>query len=46
MNIKAQAVGVLDEVIIDAAINGLKIGPCAQYFARKRPRTVHDLFTK
>ena len=29
LNIKAQAVGVPDEVKIDAAINGLKIGPCA-----------------
>ena len=46
LNIKAQAVGIPDEVVIDAAINGLRIGQCAQYFARKRPRTVQDLFTK
>ena len=46
LNIKAQAAGVSDEVVIDAAINGLCIGQCTQYFARKRPRSVQELFKK
>ena len=46
LNIKAQAAGLADEVAIDAAINGLSIGPCAQYFVRKRPHSVQELFDK
>ncbi|KAJ1259378.1 hypothetical protein BS78_10G149900 [Paspalum vaginatum] len=46
LNIRAQALGISDEVVIDAAINGLRIGQCAQYFARKPPKTVAGLHEK
>ena len=35
-----------DIVVIEAAINGLRIGSCAEYFARKSPRTIQELYSK
>jgi hypothetical protein len=46
LNMKAQIAGISDEVVIDAAIKGLRIGTCANKFARKRLKTVQELCEK
>ena len=42
---KAQAPNVSDEVVIEAAIKGLRIGPYAQRLARKTLKTVAELYS-
>jgi len=46
LNIRAQVTRVSDEVVIDATINGLRIGQCAQYSAPKPPKSVAELCAK
>jgi hypothetical protein len=37
---------VLNEIVIEAMIKGLRLGPTAQYFARKLPQTLEKLLRK
>jgi hypothetical protein len=37
---------VPNEIVIEAMINGLRLGPMAQYFARKPPQTLEKLLQK
>jgi hypothetical protein len=37
---EAQAPTVPNEIVIEAMIKGLRLGPTAQYFARKPPQTL------
>jgi hypothetical protein len=37
---------VLNEIVIEAMIKGLRLGPTAQYFARKPPQTLDKLLQK
>ena len=45
-SIKTQATNIPDIVVIEAAINGLRIGSCAEYFVRKPPQTIQELYSK
>jgi hypothetical protein len=38
LRLRAQAPTVPNEIFIEAMIKGLRLGPTAQYFARKPPR--------
>jgi hypothetical protein len=46
MHLRAQAPIVPNEIVIEAMINGLRLGPTAQYFARKPPQTLEKLLQK
>jgi hypothetical protein len=35
-----------NEIVIEAMIKGLRLGPSAQYFARKPPQTLEKLLQK
>jgi hypothetical protein len=35
-----------NEIIIEAMIKGLRLGPTAQYFAKKPPQTLEKLLQK
>jgi hypothetical protein len=37
---------VLNEIVIEDMIKGLRLGPAAQYFARKPPQTLEKLLQK
>jgi hypothetical protein len=37
---------VPNEIVIEAMIKGLRLGPTAQYFARKPPQTLEKLLQK
>jgi hypothetical protein len=37
---------VPNEIVIEAMIKGLRLGPIAQYFARKPPQTLEKLLQK
>jgi hypothetical protein len=39
LRLRAQAPTVPNEIVIEAMIKGLFLGPTAQYFARKPPQT-------
>jgi len=41
---KARAPGVPEEVAIEAAIKGLRIGPFAAHLAREKPASMHALY--
>ena len=41
---KARAPGVPEEVAIEAAIKGLRIGPFAAHLAREKPASMHELY--
>jgi len=41
---KARAPGVPEEVAIEAAIKGLRIGPLAAHLAREKPASMHELY--
>ena len=43
LHLKAQAPTVLNEIVIEAMIKGLRPRPIAQYFARKPPQTLEKL---
>jgi hypothetical protein len=46
LRLRAQAPTVLNENFIEAMIKGLRLGPTAQYFARKPPQTLEKLLQK
>jgi hypothetical protein len=46
LRLRAQALTVPNEIIIEAMIKGLWPGPAAQYFARKPPQTLEKLLQK
>jgi hypothetical protein len=46
LRLRAQAPTVLKEIIIEAMIKGLRLGPTAQYFAKKPPQTLEKLLQK
>jgi len=41
---KTRAPGVPEEVAIEAAIKGLRIGPFAAHLAREKPASMHELY--
>ena len=41
---KAQIPNIPDEVVIIAAIKGLRVGQCASHLAREKPCTVAELY--
>jgi hypothetical protein len=43
LRLKAQAPTVPNEIVIEVMIKGLRLGPTAQYFARKPPQTLEKL---
>ena len=46
VQIKAKAPNVLEDVAIEAAIKGLRIGPFVAHLAREKPRTIKDLYNE
>jgi hypothetical protein len=46
LRLRAQAPTVPNQIVIEAMIKGLRPGPTAQYFARKRPQTLEKLLQK
>jgi hypothetical protein len=46
LRLRAQAPTVLNEIVIEAMIKGLRPGPMAQYFARKPLQTLEKLLQK
>jgi hypothetical protein len=46
VQLKARAPNVLDDVAIEAAIKGLRIGPFATHLAREKPATMQQLYSK
>jgi hypothetical protein len=44
--LRAQAPIVPNEIVIEAMIKGLRLGPTAQYFASKPPQTLEKLLQK
>jgi hypothetical protein len=46
LRLRAQALTVPNEIVIEAMIKGLRPGPTAQYFARKPPRPWRSCFRK
>jgi hypothetical protein len=44
--LRAQAPTVPNEIVIEAMIKSLRLGPTAQYFARKPPQTLEKLLQK
>jgi hypothetical protein len=46
LRLRAQAPKVPNEIVIEAMIKGLRLGPTAQYFARKLPQTLEKLLQK
>jgi hypothetical protein len=43
LRLRAQAPIVPNEIVIEAMVKGLRLGPTAQYFARKPPQTLEKL---
>jgi hypothetical protein len=46
LRLRAQAPIVPNEIVIEAMIKGLRLGPTAQYFTRKPPQTLEKLLQK
>ena len=46
VQIKAKAPNVPEDVAIEAAIKGLRIGPFVAHLAREKPQTIEDLYHK
>jgi hypothetical protein len=46
LRLRAQAPTVPNEIVIEAMIKGLRLGPTTQYFARKPPQTLEKLLQK
>jgi hypothetical protein len=46
LRLRAQAPIVPNEIVIEAMIKGLRLGPTAQYFARKPPQTLENCFRR
>ena len=43
---KAKAPNVPEDVVVEAAIQGLPIGPFIAHLAREKPRTIEDLYSE
>ena len=43
---KAKAPNVPEDIAIEAAIKGLRIGPFIAHLAREKPRTIEDLYSE
>ena len=46
VQIKAKASNVPEDIAIEAAIKGLRIGPFTDHLAREKPWTIEDLYNK
>jgi hypothetical protein len=46
LRLRAQAPTVPNEIVIEAMIKGLRLGPTAKYFTRKPPQTLEKLLQK
>ena len=46
VQIKAKAPNVLEDVAIEAAIKGLRLGPFVAHLASEKPRTIEDLYNE
>jgi hypothetical protein len=46
LRLRAQAPTVPNEIVIEAMIKGVRLGPTTQYFARKPPQTLEKLLQK
>jgi hypothetical protein len=46
LRLRAQAPTMPNEIVIEAMIKGLRLGPTTQYFARKPPQTLEKLLQK
>ena len=46
MQMKAKAPNVPEDVAIEAAIKGFRIGPFAAHLAREKPQTIEDLYNE
>jgi hypothetical protein len=46
LRLRAQAPIMPNEIVIEAMIKGLRLGPTTQYFARKSPQTLEKLLQK
>jgi hypothetical protein len=46
LRLRAQTPTVPNEIVIEAMIKGLRLGPTVQYFARKPPQTLEKLLQK
>jgi hypothetical protein len=46
LRLRAQAPTVPNEIVVEAMIKGLRLGPTAQYFARKPPQALEKLLQK
>jgi hypothetical protein len=44
VKLRAQAPNVSEDTVIDAMIEGLKMGSCAEYLDRNRPSSEKELF--
>jgi hypothetical protein len=46
VQLKAKAPNVLEDVAIEAAIKGLRIGAFGAHLARKKPSTIEELYNE
>jgi hypothetical protein len=46
IQVKAKAPDIPEEVVIEAAIKGLRIGPFAAHLATEKPTSMQDLYTE
>ena len=46
VQMKAKAPNVPEDVVIEAAIKDLRIGPFVAHLAREKPRTIEDLYSE
>ena len=46
MQLKVNAPNVLEDVAIEAAIKGLRIGAFAAHLAREKPSTIEELYSE
>jgi hypothetical protein len=44
VQVKAKAPDILEEVAIEAAIKGLRIGPFVAHLAKEKPTSMQDLY--
>lgn len=46
LRLRAHAPSVQDDIVTEAMIKGLRLGPATQYFARKLPHSLEKLLQK
>ena len=46
MQMKAKAPNVPEDVAIEAAIKGLRMGPFTTHLAREKPKSIEDLYSE